>query len=92
MLLSHKSQFFYNYRNYVLPYRTNVVMNYSEVETKVREATNDESWGPSGSLMGEIAKYTFTYEHHPEVMSMLWKRMFESKKNWRRTYKVQCSS
>ena len=65
-----------------------MVMNYSEVETKVREATNDESWGPSGSLMAEIAKYTFTYEHHPEVMSMLWKRMFESKKNWRRTYKV----
>ena len=67
-------------------------MNYSEVETKVREATNDETWGPSGSLMGEIAKYTFTYEHHPEVMSMLWKRMFESKKNWRRTYKVRRES
>lgn len=66
---------------------TNVVMNYSEVETKVREATNDETWGPPGTLMGEISKYTFTYEHHPEVMSMLWKRMFESKRNWRRTYK-----
>ena len=63
-------------------------MNYSEVETKVREATNDETWGPPGTLMGEISKYTFTYEHHPEVMSMLWKRMFESKRNWRRTYKV----
>lgn len=66
---------------------TNVVMNYSDVESKVREATNDETWGPHGSLMQEIAKYTFTYEHYPEVMSMLWKRMFESKKNWRRTYK-----
>ena len=67
---------------------TNVVMNYSEVETKVREATNDETWGPHGSLMSEIAKYTFTYEHFPEAMAMLWRRMFESKKNWRRTYKV----
>ena len=65
-------------------------MNYSEVESKVREATNDETWGPHGSLMSEIAKYTFTYEHYPEVMSMLWKRMFEAKKNWRRTYKVIC--
>lgn len=64
-------------------------MNYSDVEAKVREATNDETWGPHGSLMGELAKYTFTYEHYPEVMSMLWKRMFESKKNWRRTYKVR---
>lgn len=67
---------------------TNVVMNYSEVETKVREATNDETWGPHGSLMSELAKYTFTYEHFPETMAMLWRRMFESKKNWRRTYKV----
>ena len=67
---------------------TNVVMNYSEVEAKVREATNDDTWGPHGTLMNEIAKYTFTYESYPEVMAMLWKRMLESKRNWRRTYKV----
>ncbi|XP_025093392.1 clathrin interactor 1-like isoform X3 [Pomacea canaliculata] len=67
---------------------TNVVMNYSEVETKVREATNDDAWGPHGQLMKEIAQYTFTYEHFPEVMGMLWKRMLlENKKNWRRVYK-----
>ena len=63
-------------------------MNYSDIEAKVREATNDDTWGPHGSLMGELAKYTFTYEHYPEVMTMTWKRMFETKKNWRRTYKV----
>lgn len=67
---------------------TNVVMNYSEVEAKVREATNDDAWGPHGSLMGDIAQYTFTYEHFPEVMGMLWKRMLhDNKKNWRRVYK-----
>ncbi|CAH1256826.1 CLINT1 [Branchiostoma lanceolatum] len=67
---------------------TNVVMNYSEVEAKVREATNDDEWGPHGTLMSEIAKYTFTYEHFPEVMGMLWKRMLtDPKKNWRRPYK-----
>ena len=65
-----------------------MVMNYSEVESKVREATNDDTWGPHGSIMSEIAKYTFTYEHFPEVMSMLWKRMLQEKKNWRRVYKV----
>ena len=27
---------------------TNVVMNYTETEAKVREATNDDPWGPSG--------------------------------------------
>jgi len=66
-------------------------MNYTEVEAKVREATSDEAWGPHGSLMGEIAKFTFTYEHYPEVMAMVWKRMFESRKNWRRIYKVSFS-
>jgi len=29
---------------------TNVVMNYTEVEAKVREATNDEAWGPTGRI------------------------------------------
>ncbi|XP_046850757.1 clathrin interactor 1-like [Xenia sp. Carnegie-2017] len=66
---------------------TNMVMNYSEVESKVREATNDDTWGPHGTLMSEIAKYTYTYEHFPEVMSMLWKRMLLERKNWRRAYK-----
>ena len=54
----------------------------------MREATNDEAWGPHGSAMQEIAQYTFTYEHYTEVMGMLWKRMFQDKENWRSTYKV----
>ncbi|XP_078509849.1 clathrin interactor 1 [Lissotriton helveticus] len=67
---------------------TNVVMNYSEIESKVREATNDDPWGPSGQLMGEIAKATFMYEQFPELMNMLWTRMLkDNRKNWRRVYK-----
>lgn len=62
-------------------------MNYTEVEAKVREATNDDAWGPTGQLMQEIAQSTFTYEHFPEVMGMLWKRMLHDKRNWRRIYK-----
>ncbi|XP_061643812.1 clathrin interactor 1a isoform X1 [Phyllopteryx taeniolatus] len=67
---------------------TNVVMNYSEVESKVREATNDDPWGPPGQLMSEISRATFMYEQFPEVMNMLWIRMLrDNKKNWRRVYK-----
>lgn len=74
-------------------FRTNVVMNYTEIEGKVREATNEEPWGPTGPQMQEIAHSTFTYEHFPEVMSMLWKRMLQDNKtNWRRTYKVSDSN
>lgn len=44
----------------------------------------------TGGLMQEIAHATFTFEHFPEVMTMLWKRMLQdNKSNWRRTYKVQ---
>lgn len=35
------------------------VMNYTEMESKVREATNNEPWGSSSSLMQEIANATF---------------------------------
>lgn len=87
-------------------------MNYTDVEAKVREATNDDSWGPTGtvfvseingphynymlyllSLLGQqmqdVAQHTFTYEHFPEVMTMLWRRMLQdNRRNWRRTYKV----
>ncbi|XP_028166394.1 clathrin interactor 1-like, partial [Ostrinia furnacalis] len=63
-------------------------MNYTEVEGKVREATSDEAWGPTGQQMQELALATFTYEHFPEVMSMLWRRMLhDNRAHWRRTYK-----
>lgn len=58
------------------------------MESKVREATNDEAWGPTGQLMQELAQATFSYEYFPEVMAMLWRRMLiDNQTNWRRTYK-----
>jgi len=67
---------------------TNIVMNYTETEAKVREATNDDPWGPSGQQMQEIAAFTFAYEAFPEAVGMLWKRLLQdNKQNWRRVYK-----
>ncbi|KAL3068133.1 hypothetical protein niasHT_027963 [Heterodera trifolii] len=64
------------------------VMNFTETEQKVREATNEDPWGPTGPQMQEIASFTFQYELYTEVMGMLWKRMFqENKLAWRRVYK-----
>ena len=55
---------------------------------QVRDATNDDPWGPSGAQMQEVAAFTFTYEAFPEAMGMLWKRMLQdNRSNWRRTYK-----
>ena len=55
---------------------------------QVRDATNDDPWGPSGAQMQEVASFTFTYEAFPEAMGMLWKRLLQdNRNNWRRTYK-----
>ncbi|VDK64173.1 unnamed protein product [Onchocerca ochengi] len=63
-----------------------MVMNYTEAESKVREATNEDPWGPTGPQMAEIAHMTYQYDTFPEVMSMLWKRMLQDNKNaWRRS-------
>lgn len=67
-----------------------MVMNYTEAESKVREATNEDPWGPTGPQMAEIAHMTYQYDAFPEVMSMLWKRMLQDNKNaWRRVYKAR---
>ena len=46
---------------------TNIVMNYTETEAKVVEATNDESWGPSGKLLQELSQLSHSYENYNEV-------------------------
>lgn len=38
--------------------RKNVVLNYTEMEAKVHEATNNEPWGASTTLLQEIAQGT----------------------------------
>jgi ENTH domain len=39
---------------------TNIVMNYTETESKVREATNDDPWGPSGIATSLLVPSTST--------------------------------
>ncbi|TMS10393.1 Epsin-2 [Larimichthys crocea] len=48
----------------------NIVHNYSEAEIKVREATSNDPWGPSSSLMSEIADLTYNVVAFSEIMSM----------------------
>lgn len=33
-----------------------------QVESRVREATNDANWGPTGPQMQELAQNSFSYE------------------------------
>lgn len=58
-------------------------------DMQVREATSNDPWGPSSSLMSEIADLTFNVVAFAEVMGMVWKRLNDSGKNWRHVYKVR---
>lgn len=67
---------------------TNKFLNLSEVEAKIKEATNDDKWGPYGSLMKEISDETFSTANFQDVMTFLWYRIFSERPvNSRRTYK-----
>lgn len=67
----------------------NAVMNYTEMESKVREATNNEPWGASSSLMQEIANGTFNYSTLNEIMPMIYRRFTEkTAEEWRQIYKA----
>ncbi|KAK4098598.1 ENTH-domain-containing protein [Parathielavia hyrcaniae] len=67
----------------------NAVMNYTEMEAKVREATNNEPWGASSTQMQEIADGTFNYQTLNEIMPMIYRRFTEkSAEDWRQIYKA----
>ncbi|XP_066214582.1 ENTH domain-containing protein 1 [Saccopteryx leptura] len=65
----------------------NFVKNYSDAEIKVREATSNDPWGPSSSLMLAISDLTFNTISLSEIMNMLWQRLNDHGKNWRHVYK-----
>ncbi|KAI9821113.1 MAG: Epsin-3, clathrin recruitment and traffic between the Golgi and endosome [Pycnora praestabilis] len=66
----------------------NAVMNYTPMEAKVREATNNEPWGASSTMQQEIANGTYNYQLLNEIMPMIYKRFTEkSAEEWRQIYK-----
>lgn len=65
----------------------NVIKNYTEAEVKVREATSNDPWGPSTTLMSEISDLTYNIVALGDIMRMIWKRLNDHGKNWRHVYK-----
>ncbi|KAL2879178.1 hypothetical protein SGCOL_005603 [Colletotrichum sp. CLE4] len=67
----------------------NVTKGYSSVQVKVREATSNDPWGPTGTQMSEIAQLTYnTSTEFYEIMDMLDKRLNDKGKNWRHVLKA----
>ncbi|KAL5501904.1 ENT3 [Sanghuangporus vaninii] len=63
----------------------NMVLNVSEMEAKVREATNDDPWGASSTLMQEIAQG----QQFNEIMPCVYSRFMDKEaRQWREIYKA----
>ncbi|PWN43449.1 ENTH-domain-containing protein, partial [Ceraceosorus guamensis] len=66
----------------------NWAMNVSEIEAKVKEATSDEKWGASSTLMQEIAAATHNFADFNEIMPAIYRNFMEREaKEWRMIYK-----
>lgn len=66
----------------------NIAHNYSNAQVKVREATSNDPWGPSSTLMAEIADLTYNVVAFTEIMQMVWRRLNDHGRNWRHVYKA----
>ncbi|XP_071444949.1 epsin-2 isoform X3 [Hetaerina americana] len=66
----------------------NLAHNYSDAQVKVREATSNDPWGPSSTLMSEIADLTYNVMAFTDIMQMIWKRLNDHGRNWRHVYKA----
>ncbi|KAF7791474.1 hypothetical protein EIP86_002490 [Pleurotus ostreatoroseus] len=65
----------------------NYTKGYSDVQAKVRDATSNDPWGPSGTQMNELAQLTYNQNDFIEIMEMLDKRLNDKGKNWRHVFK-----
>ncbi|CAB3410495.1 unnamed protein product [Caenorhabditis bovis] len=66
------------------------IMGYTEVELAVREATNEDPWGPTGPQMKQISNYLRrgSSEEYRTVFELIFNRMLQNNKDaWRRVYK-----
>ncbi|GAQ78144.1 ENTH/VHS family protein [Klebsormidium nitens] len=63
------------------------ILKLPEIEQKVLEATSNEPWGPHGTLMSDIASATRNFNDYQLIMSILWKRLNDTGKDWRHVYK-----
>jgi len=53
----------------------NTVMQFSDIEVKIREATSNDPWGPSSTVLSEVSRATNNYEDYPKLFHQLWKRL-----------------
>jgi len=65
----------------------NYTKGYSHTQAKVRDATSNDPWPPSGRQMHEIAQLTYSQQDFIDIMEVLDKRLNDKGKNWRHVFK-----
>ncbi|KAF9354830.1 hypothetical protein BGX34_010789 [Mortierella sp. NVP85] len=66
----------------------NFSKGYTDMQARVREATSNDPWGPSGTQMNELAMATHNPQDFVEIMEILDKRLNDKGKNWRHVFKA----
>ena len=60
----------------------------TELDKKLAEATTNEPWGASSTLLSEISRATFGYDDFKTVMALVWKNLQLTGPLWRVVYKT----
>ncbi|KAL4591246.1 hypothetical protein LXL04_004203 [Taraxacum kok-saghyz] len=63
------------------------VLKVPSIEQKVLDATSNEPWGPHGTHLSDIAQASKNYHEYQMIMTIVWKRLNDTGKNWRHVYK-----
>ncbi|EDR28785.1 ENTH domain-containing protein C794.11C, putative [Entamoeba dispar SAW760] len=63
------------------------VYGLTDAQVFLKDATNNDQWGPTTKQYQQIIQYTYHYQECREIMDFLYKRLSEDGKNWREIYK-----
>ncbi|KAJ9070790.1 hypothetical protein DSO57_1003653 [Entomophthora muscae] len=66
----------------------NYTKGFTELQIKARSATSNDPTGPSGALLSELARASFSHYRFVELMDIIDKRLNDSGKNWRHVFKA----
>jgi hypothetical protein len=66
----------------------NITNGYSSVQIQVRNATSNDSWGPTSAEMNEIALLTYHDRYIDDIITILERRLNDKGKNWRHVMKA----
>ncbi|GLC33495.1 hypothetical protein PLESTB_000081200 [Pleodorina starrii] len=75
-------------RDYVTAIRNGRVHPFSVVERKARTATRNQTWGPTGTMLAELAELSHEQEHCQVIFAVLEYRVRSPEHKWRCVYKA----